>query len=116
MASSVILGSRRWGKSSLDVFWFFLFMYKNLQPKIEFSIHVSACLGFSTFLFGQRGWNGHEETVAVGKEPSRGLGGREERASGGHPKGLFPVRLQTVKAEDSALPPPHTAPHLPPTA
>lgn len=100
----------------MDVFWFFLFMYKNLQPKIEFSIHVSACLGFSTFLFGQRGRNGHEETVAVGKEPSRGLGGQEERASGVHPKGLFPVRLQTVKAEDSALPPPHTAPHLPPTA
>lgn len=75
----------------MDVFWFFLFMYKNLQPKIEFSIHVSA----SQFLhlFGQRGRNGHEETVAVGKELSRGFGGQEERASGGHPKGLFPMRL-----------------------
>ena len=64
---------------------------KNLQPKIEFSVHVSAYLSHSTCLFGQRKRNGHEETMDAGKEQSR-LWGWEERASGGHKKSPLPTR------------------------
>ena len=49
-----------------------------MQPKIEFSVHVSAYLSYSSCLFGQRERNGHEETMDMGKEHSRLWGmGRE---------------------------------------
>lgn len=57
---------------------FLVYVQKNLQPKIEFSVPMSACLS------DQRERNGHEETMDVGKEQNHRFG--EERASRGQEK------------------------------
>lgn len=60
----------------MEYFGFSCLRTKDLQPKIEFSVHVSAYLSYSTCLFGQRKRNGHEEMMDAGEEQSRlwGLG------------------------------------------
>lgn len=66
------------GNHLWSILVFLVYVPKNLQPKIEFFVHMSACLSFSTCLFGQRERNGHEETMDVGKGENHRFG--EDRA------------------------------------
>lgn len=94
MSSSVILGSREQGKSSLEYFGFSCLCTKKSTTQNRV-LCPYVCLSQLLYLFDQRERNGHEETMDVGKEQNCRFG--EERASRGQEKDPFPMRLQPIQ-------------------
>jgi len=67
------VGSR--GNHLWSILVFLVYVQKNLQPKIEFFVHMSACLSFSTCLAKENGMDmkrqwmwGRNRTIVWGRE------------------------------------------------